>query len=87
MPAYRLFPIGTTGLIADAPVIIHAIHDEAALTQSERMRDDRTREVWRGDRLVGVVLGRPAHDQLASTRAAFGGSPCPRLRLEWNGRT
>ena len=86
MPVYRLFPIATTGLIADKPIIIDAIHDEAALTQSERMRDDRTREVWRGDRLVGVVLGRPARDQLASTRAAFGSSPCQKRRSVQNGR-
>ena len=51
MPVYRLFPIATTGLIADTPIIIDAIHDKAALTQSERMRDDRTREVWRGEGL------------------------------------
>ena len=87
MPAYRLFPIGATGLIADEPVIIDALHDEAALIQSECMGDDRTREVWRGDRLIGVVLGRPAHDQLNATRAAFGGSPCPRRRLDRNSRT
>ena len=73
IPTYRLFPIAPDGRIADAPVILDAIHDVAALFHGERICD-RTHEVWDGARRVGVVFGKPAHDYLADVREAFGAS-------------
>ncbi len=74
MPIYRLFPIAPDGKIADAPMIIEASHDNAALILGERVLDGRTVEVWEGTKLIGVVLGSPSHDQLAEVREAFGAS-------------
>lgn len=80
MLAYRLFPIAEDGRIADAPLVIEALHDGAALVQGERVLSDRAHEVWQGARLVGTVVGRPAHDRLTDVRSAFDALPYPRRR-------
>ena len=59
MAVYRCYFINGENHITEAPTIIEASHDEAAIEEAQRMRDSRPQcasvEIWCGTQRVGSV--------------------------------